>query len=403
MAIGDVIHNEFSSYVDEFTGARVERLTDPSVTCHHMYFYAHMTTTDGRWLLYSPEIDGERQVFLMDLATGDATQLTEGAGVDDWGAEFTADERHVLYHQSEAIWRLSLDDMGREEVYRTPEGWTGRDIGVSRDAPALAIVEIREDTMAAAIGGKSWDFFRRNCLARPLCRIRYVDLATSRAETVIEQRCWLGHSQIRPHDPETIMYCHEGPYDVIDARMWLVRRDGTGERCCREQPSDLILTHEFWEPDGKYLAYVYREMDGSGVEEIREIDPDTLEERTVMPCQTFAHCICDHAGRFFVGDAQGDTTPIHLQKEADIEARRASGEVLNDFLYLIDPHRREEVRLAYHGTSWSARWGTPQDAHPHPCFTEDGRYVLFVTDRFGHPAIHRIDLTEFLSEHPELG
>lgn len=403
MAIGDVIHNDFSTYVDEFTGARVERLTDPSVTCHHMYFYAHMTTADGRWLLYSPEIDGERQVFLMDLATGDATQLTEGTGVDDWGAEFTADERHVLYHQNEAIWRLSLDDMSREEIYRTPEGWTGRDIGVSRDAPALTIVEIKKDTMAAAIGGKSWDFFKQNCLAKPLCRIRYVDLATGRAETVIEQRCWLGHSQIRPHDPETIMYCHEGPYDVIDARMWLVRRDGTGERCCREQPSDLILTHEFWEPDGKHLAYVYREMDGSGVEEIREIDPDTLEERTVMPCQTFAHCICDHAGRFFVGDAQGDTTPIHLQKEADIEARRASGEVLNDFLYLIDPHRREEVRLAYHGTSWSARWGTPQDAHPHPCFTEDGRYVLFVTDRFGHPAIHRIDLAEFLSEHPELG
>lgn len=403
MAIGDVIHNDFSTYVDEFTGARVERLTDPSVTCHHMYFYAHMTTADGRWLLYSPEIDGERQVFLMDLATGDATQLTEGTGVDDWGAEFTADERHVLYHQNEAIWRLSLDDMSREEIYRTPEGWTGRDIGVSRDAPALTIVEIKKDTMAAAIGGKSWDFFKQNCLAKPLCRIRYVDLATGRAETVIEQRCWLGHSQIRPHDPETIMYCHEGPYDVIDARMWLVRRDGTGERCCREQPSDLILTHEFWEPDGKHLAYVYREMGGSGVEEIREIDPDTLEERTVMPCQTFAHCICDHAGRFFVGDAQGDTTPIHLQKEADIEARRASGEVLNDFLYLIDPHRREEVRLAYHGTSWSARWGTPQDAHPHPCFTEDGRYVLFVTDRFGHPAIHRIDLAEFLSEHPELG
>lgn len=392
MAIGTIIHNEFTTYVDEFTGAHVERLTNPDITCHHMYFYAHMTTADGRWLLYSPEIGGERQIFLMDLTTGDATQLTEGEGVDDWGAEFTSDERHVLYHQDNAIWRLSLDDQSREEVYRTPEGWQGRDIGVSRDVPALTIVEVKTDTMASAIGGTNWDFFKQNCLAKPLCRIVYVNVETGEHEVVIERRCWLGHSQICPGDPDTIMFCHEGPYDVIDARIWLVSRDGSNERCCREQPSDLILTHEFWEPDGRHLAFVYREMDGSGVEEIHEIDPDTLEETVVMPCQTFAHCICDHAGRFFVGDAQGDTTPIHLQKEADIEARRASGKILNDFLYLIDLESRKEVKLAYHGTSWSARWGTPQDAHPHPCFTEDGRYILFVTDRFGHPTIHRIDL-----------
>lgn len=403
MAIGDTIHNERASYVDEYTGAQIQRLTDPSATCHHMYFYAHMTTQDGSKLLYSPEVDGERQIYLMDLTTGDAVQLTEGEGVDDWGAEFTSDEHHVLYHQGQTIYRLDLETMEREAIHTTPEGWHGRDIGVSRDTPALTLVEIDQSTLPSAIGGKGWDFFKQNCLAKPRCRIVYVDLETGESEVVTEQRCWLGHTQIRPGDPNTIMYCHEGPYDIIDARIWLVNRDGSNIRCCREQPSDLILTHEFWEPDGKHLAYVYREMGGSGVEEIREIDPDTLEERTVMPCQTFAHCICDHAGHFFVGDAQGDTTPIHLQKEADIEARRASGEVLNDFLYLIDPHRREEVRLAYHGTSWSARWGTPQDAHPHPCFTEDGRYVLFVTDRFGHPAIHRIDLTEFLSEHPELG
>ena len=399
MAIGDIIHNEFCSYVDETTGARVERLTDPGTTCHHMYFYAHMTTRDGSKLLYALERDGERQVFCMDLATGDAVQLTEGPNVNDWGAEFTRDERHVLYHQGSSIYLVALDTLERACVYTTPVGWQGRDIGVSRDADALALVEIEQDTMAAATGGPNWanwDFFAQNCLAKPRCRLVYVDLATGESRTVIERRCWLGHAQIRPHDPETILFCHEGPYDLIDARMWLVQRDGTRERCCREQPTDLILTHEFWEPDGSHVAYVYREMDGSGVEEIREIDPETLEERTIMPCRTYAHCICDHEGRFFVGDAQGDTTPIHLQDEAEIERRREAGEVLDDNLYLIDLAARREIRLAYHGTSWSARWGTTQDAHPHPCFTEDGRYVLFVTDRFGHPAIHRIDVREFL-------
>lgn len=403
MAIGDVVHNAFVTQVDEQTGTVLERLTDPSRTCHHMYFYAHMTTRDGSKLLYAPEVDGERQVFCMDLGTGDAIQLTEGPEVDDWGAEFSNDERHVFYHQGRSIYRLDLETLERTVVYTTPEGWSGRDIGISRDAPALALVEIEESTMAARIGGKNWDFFAQNCKAHPHCRLVYVDTDAGTSQIVLDERCWLGHAQIRPHDPDTIMYCHEGPYDLIDARMWVVNRHDGEPRRCREQPSDLILTHEFWEPDGARIAYVYREMDGSGVEEIREIDPVTLEERTVMPCQTFAHCICDHAGRFFVGDAQGDPTPIHLQKQEDIERRRLSGEVLNDFLYLIDVRGRREVKLVYHGTSWSARWGTPQDAHPHPCFTEDGRYVLFVSDREGHPAIYRIDLEAFLAAHPELG
>lgn len=396
--IGSVIHNEFSSYTDEYTGARIERLTDPGITCHHMYFYAHMTTADGTKLLYSPEIDGVRQIFCMDLRTGDAVQLTEGPGVDDWGAEFTSDERGVLYHQGQTIYRLDLATLERTPIYTTPDGWSGRDIGVSRDADALTLVEINEATMPNKIGGKNWDFFRENCLAKPECRIRYINTATGEAQTVIDERCWLGHTQIRPHGPSTIMYCHEGPYDVIDARIWLVNKDGSNERCARSQGEDIILTHEFWEPSGEKLAFVYREMGGSGIEEIHEIDPVTLEERVVMPCQTFAHCICDRAGKLFVGDAQGDTTPIHLQKEEDIAARQASSEVLNDFLYLIDLEHRREIKLAYHGTSWSARWGTPQDAHPHPCFSEDGRYVIFVTDRFGHPSICRIDLEAFLAK-----
>lgn len=396
MAIGDIVHNSFESYVDEYTGAVVERLTDPSVTCHHMYFYAHMTTRDGGKLLYAPQIAGERQIYCMDLATGDAVQLTEGPGVDDWGAEFTHDESAVLYHQGDSIWRTTLDGADRARLYTTPAGWQGRDIGLSRDADLLVMVEIKSETMASKIGGANWNFFAQNCLAKPLCRIVCVDLATGESEVVLEERCWLGHPQLRPGDPSTILYCHEGPYDLIDARMWTVRRGEGVARCCREQPDGIIFTHEFWTPDGSRVAYVRRGAGNSDSEDIRLIDPDSMEEEVLMSCRAYAHCICDRGGEFFVGDAQGDPTPIHLQREEDILAREQSGKVLDDFIYLIDVHERKEIPLAYHGSSWSARWGTPQDAHPHPCFTEDGRYVLFVTDRFGHPAIHRVDVKNAL-------
>lgn len=390
MAAGDMIKNRFQEFMDEQTGTRVVRLTEPDHVSHHMYFYNRMTTADGSHLLYCAEIGGERQLYLMDLASGDAVQLTEGEGLDDYGGLIAADDRHIFYQQEQAIWKLSLETLERECVYRIPEGWNGGNWGMSEDNHFLAIVETRRDSLPEKKKGANWDFFAITCKAKPHCRIVYCDLQTGSFHTVLEDDCWFGHAQIRPGDPDTIMFCHEGPYDLIDARLWLVQSDGSNYRCCRQQPSDLILTHEFWLPDGSKLAFVYRETTGEKVENIRMIDPDTMEEEIFMPCFPYAHFICDRKNRYMVGDAQGSDVPIHLLKDQPEEG----GEIKNDFIYLVDVEKREERKLCYHGTSWRAVHGNPQDSHPHPCFTEDNRHVIFVSDREGKPCIYMVDLAQ---------
>ena len=34
----------------------------------------------------------------------------------------------------------------------------------------------------------------------------------------------------RPFDDHTVAFCHEGPHDLVDARMWLVNEDGSHVR-----------------------------------------------------------------------------------------------------------------------------------------------------------------------------
>lgn len=121
-----------------------------------------------------------------------------------------------------------------------------------------------------------------------------------------------------------------------------------------------------------------------------------------MACSPYAHFICDKQNRYMVGDAQGSDVPIHMLKDTDetqggetTDASPSSCEVKNDFIYLVDVEKREERRLCYHGTSWRAIHGNPQDSHPHPCFTEDNRHVIFVSDREGKPCIYRVDLEQF--------
>ncbi len=390
MKIGDKIQNTFTSYTDSYTNVEVERLTEPDHVSHHMYFYNKMTTRDGSRLLYCPELEGQRQLFMMNLQTGEAVQITEGEELDDYGGVISADDKAVFYQQQGAIWKVSLETLEKECVYTIPEGYRGGNWGMSDDNRYLAIVETRIDSLPKQEKSVGWNSFAATCLAKPHCRIVYADLQEGTSHTVIEDDCWFGHAQIRPGDPDTIMFCHEGPYDLIDARLWLVQSDGSNYRCCREQPNDLILTHEFWLPDGSKLAFVYRETTGEKIENIRMINPDTMEEEILMPCSPFAHFICDKQNRYMVGDAQGSDVPIHLLSEEREEEK--DGQVKNDFIYLIDVEKRTEQKLCYHGTSWRATHGNSQDSHPHPFFTEDNRYVIFVSDREGKPCIYRVDL-----------
>lgn len=390
MAIGNIIHHNFTEIIDPYTGVHLRRLTEPDHVSHHMYFYNRMTTKNGKKLLCCEEREEGRQLYLLDLESGDSLQLTAGEALDDYGAMIGADDQYIFYRQGNRLWKQSLDTMERECVYSIPEGWSGGNWDMSEDNRYLTIVETKKGTLPVRDKTESWDFFAETCRAKPHCRIIYGDIITGKFHTVVEDYCWFGHAQLRPGDPDTILFCHEGPYDLIDARLWLVQSDGSRYRCCREQPSDLILTHEFWLPDGSKMAYVYRETRGEKIENIRFFDPDAMTEEIFMPCSPYAHFICDRRNQYMVGDAQGSDTPIHLLGKQE-QATEKEG-IKNDFIYLISVKERQEYKLCYHGSSWKASYGNPQDSHPHPCFSEDNQRVIFVSDREGMPCIYLVDL-----------
>lgn len=109
-----------------------------------------------------------------------------------------------------------------------------------------------------------------------------------------------------------------------------------------------------------------------------------------MPCSPFAHFICDKKNEYMVGDSQGSDVPIHLLTEEMLKEK--ANTISNDFIYLIDVKKRREKKLCYHGTSWLAKHGNPQDSHPHPCFSEDNKSIIFVSDREGLPCIYQVML-----------
>ncbi len=417
MAIGDLSYSPFVRANDPDTGAVVERLTSPNMTCHLPRPGIRATSADGKVLLYVGATGEARQLFALNLDTGVSVQLTSGQGLLEYeGVCLDPDDRHAFYVQRDTLWRIDLTTLLLERLYTCGEGWALRWLTVSPDGRHAVTTEIERTSVPANIEQPDWSLFELSTIAAPRSRIVLHSLEDGSSSVVLEDRCWLGRATLQPGGRGSILYCHEGAYDYIDARMWVVSADGSRLHCVREKSPGEIAVGESWLDDGRFIGYLHRvgsanpeglggvdwsasdpasvaSAEAAGAATVRRIDAQTFEEEVLLTCHPYAHLAFSPNGRYCVGDGANGPVPLHLVGDAP-----ASSVESDDFIYLCDLACRREVRLCRHATSWSHRFGTTQDTHPHPSFSSDGNWVYFVSDREGRPAIYRADVSRFLRE-----
>lgn len=374
----------FVTRQDPDTGARVTRLTPTDVTCHRNYFYQKCFTNDGQKLIFGAEFGpgSSWNYHLLDLRTQVATQLTDQAGENTFGGFLSPDDQHLYFVRAERqLIRLSLDGLGEEVVYTVPQGWVGYGTWVSNSACTKMVgIEIHADDWFPL---SDWQKFHQMYHAKPRCRLIRIDLATGQREVILEKHGWLGHPQYRPFDDNTVAYCHEGPHDLVDARMWFVNEDGTNVRCGKEHDPGESCTHEFWVPDGSAMIYVSY-LKGQRDRWICSLDPVTLEAKRVMLMPPCSHLMSNFDGSLLIGD--GCDSP------ADV-ADASSHQIKTDpMLHLFDLKAGTERPVAHHDSSWKVYKGNRQVTHPHPSFTPDQKQVLFSSDAEGEPALYLADL-----------
>lgn len=382
MAKGAQIQLNFHTVQDAQTGANVTRLTPPDVLCHRNYFYQKCFTRDGNRLLFAGEFEGHRNYYLLDLKTQKAVQLTEGAGDNTFGGFLSPDDRFLYYVKNErTLCRVSLTDFTETLIYQVPEEWVGYGTWVANsECTRLVGIEIaKKDWTPLSDWGKFQAFYHSN----PLCRLISVDLLNGKSRVIHQKNEWLGHPIYRPFDDTTVAFCHEGPHDLVDARMWLINEDGTHLRKVKEHAAGESCTHEFWVPDGSALLYVSY-LKGQSERHIRRFDPQTGEDSSLMTMPACSHLMSNENGTLLVGDGSG--TPVDVKDTA-------SHEIENDpWLYIFDTKTRQYAPLAAHKTSWQVLDGDRQVTHPHPSFSPDNRHVLFTSDDDGLPALYLVEI-----------
>ena len=374
-----VVPSRSAVFPDPLTERLKWRLTDPGVL-HHMPHYHHrFIARDNSFMLVASERTGERQIYRMSLPKADMVQLTDGPGVHAYSPTFDAKRNHFFLLQGNELKRLSSRTGRERRIYRTEPGWrlTGH-LGVSSTARYAAVIEMREEDRVDG----SREQFREQFEARPRCRIQLIDIRRRRAEFVVQENQWLAHPQFRPRSRD-LLYCHEGPWGEVDARLWLVGPGNRVPKNLRPRRGDEQLGNEYWSGFGHEVCYVFY-PDSSGRDAtVRCVNTSTGRERVLSRCTKFGWLMGNRDNSAIIG---------------------ASCSLAGPNVYVLFPQLRREVTVCEHDTSAKPYpiAGTdrtdPCAACPQPVFSPDSQMVFFVSDREGKPAIYRTGVPDLVEK-----
>ena len=269
MAKGETFPAEWQTFADARTGVEVRQLTAYKGHSHHLYFTNPGWYDGGRKLLCGSDRNGRTNLFGIDLGSGAITQLTDldqpppPAETSFLFASLNPQRDEVYFWHGRDLLALDLHTLAEQTLYRAPDGFLTNMTNVTADGRWLCMGLYEDlsgrfavDLLHGYVG------FREYWAARPLSRIMRIDTATGAAETVFEERYWIGHVNTSPTLPHLLTFCHEGPWEGVDNRIWGLDLTNGRAWAIRPGPQGERVGHEYWFADGERIGYHGRSLAG---------------------------------------------------------------------------------------------------------------------------------------------
>ncbi|MCW4019785.1 MAG: oligogalacturonate lyase family protein, partial [Candidatus Bathyarchaeota archaeon] len=260
---------EWEEYTDQKTGVTVRQLTDYKGHSHHLYFTNSGWYDHDRRLLLGSDRENRSNLFSINLETGEITQLTDlKPAKPPLETSFlqtcinpARDEAYFRYGRQ--IVALDLETLETRTLWEMPAGFRFSMTNCTADGKFVCVGLFEDLSDRLRIDyGRGYIGFTETWEMRPLSKIVCVSTDGSGAETVWEERTWIGHVNTSPTRPNLITFCHEGPWSRVDNRIWGLDLN-TGEAwMIRSREGKESIGHEYWLADGIHLAYHARKPDG---------------------------------------------------------------------------------------------------------------------------------------------
>jgi oligogalacturonide lyase len=372
MSAGQSWPAEWAEDDDPVSGVRVKQLTNYKGHSHHLYFTNPGWWDRGRRLLFGSDRENRTNLFSIHLATGEITQLTD---LEPLAPPDRVAFQHACVNPSRAeayfwygreIVALDLRSLDTRTIFSRPRGFRGSMLNCTADARYVCTSYFEDLGKRFRIAyNQGYIGFPETYEAHPLSRIIRVETDGTGGEIVREEKTWIGHVNTSPTQPQLLTFCHEGPWHLVDNRIWGMDVQTGRAWPIRARQGNEVVGHEYWHADGLHLGYHGSWPDGR---------------------RFFGMVRYDDTGRREV-DFPHETGHIHSNDFSMIVGD--GGQVVR--LWRWDGQRFDGPRaLCEHRSSSHI-----QEVHVHPRFTSDGKQVLFTSDRTGYGNVYLADIEEY--------
>lgn len=287
------------------------------------------------FLLFSSDRSGSLQLWRLDLKSGETRQLSSfEEGMKLGAATMLPDERSACVVHGSVVEALPLGAGKSHVVHEGEGGFTPETLVTSDDGRDLYVLESADKSM----------------------RIRVTNFLKRVSATVVEEQSISG---MRPRPRSTELIYRSG-----SELRWV--------KAASRRPVTLktsgAVRQAFWRADGSKLLYLSTPTGATRVE-LREIDPDSSEDKLVARTSQFVSFARNSDASAFVG---------------------VSGSKAAPYVVLLVRSARRELTLTEHKASNAEAVVV--------LFTPDSQRILYHTDREGRWSIYGINAEKLVEK-----
>lgn len=254
---------EFHRYPDPATELDVIRLTDPvfssGMTAPHLRQFGRRSDT---LLYWSDRFGPARQVFQLDLKSGDSHQLTEVTALDCASLTLSGDEKSFYYFDGPSLFESHLNNLRARELHKVPAGSTRTGMTVASDGSIL---------------------FAEND--------KIIRVTRANSATVLQAQANIDHVVIRPRHSQLLYRA--------GAALWIANPDGSGSQQLKLEPGQ--TGEAVWTQSGNTLLYLHLPDDPKQLITLREHDPATGADTLISKTTQFESIAPNADASVFVG------------------------------------------------------------------------------------------------------
>ena len=367
--------SELKEIFDRKTGVPIRQLTNYKGNSHHFYFTNPGWFDNEQKLVFSSDRNNRTNLFAIDLNDYSIQQLTnlEPVPLPREIAFFSACKNPIkdevfFWYDMELI-SLDLNTLQTTTIFQMDAGWKNSMTSCSADGKYVyfSIWEdlshlFEVDILRGYVGFKeTWE-------AKPHSKIIRVATDGSNSEVIFQEKYWIGHVNTSPKRSDLITFCHEGPWEKVDNRIWCLNVETKEVWKIRPRTHEgEKVGHEYWYADGETIGFHGTRADGSAF---------------------LGHIRYDNTGQTEV-DFSKHTGHIHSNDKNLIVGD--GGGVIKLWKWNGTTYDGPRI-LCEHKSSLKT-----QHSHPHPRFNAEGNKVLYTTDITGYCNVYLVDLPEFES------